>query len=705
MMTRSRIFTFFMVALLGGFVLSTSFDAWAAKENKDVDRNVINWAKQYGIAKGSGKSVTEAQKDFEQQLEKVQSQYNKAMLAVMSKCAEAGVKNVADRTEGCASHAGKSWDSFWKGDWENAKKELKASFDNCKSGYGSYLGFLEAPLKAGWSLAQKLLVPRCSYDYTYEISKVKELCENLNVLEHPDIKQAIAKVENGIAQQTQQAVDKLCRIEGKSGEIFQHCVEDSRKKQVCMDFRIDFAGNTIESLSGVTIGCEPLPFKVWQARSCVFCPLFEIIFNTIQSASTSAYVNLGKSLSTIVAIGLALWIALMVLQNVSAMTKQDALEFLTNLFKNSFKVVIAFFMLRNSGIVYNWIIGPFLEAGFEFGASFLNSTPDVIKNCTLKGAGASGVLPDYIYNYLLCFIQAVQNELGISAAIGDSMMCISRNAAGTDVTAASIKLFKMPDFSMMLQGALVWAISFILSISFAFYLIDATVQLGIFGVLLPFLILCWPFKITNEYFKKGVGIFMNSWFVFVFMGIVVNIVLQLIGQSLTGGKADLTTIEAAINGNNVQKLKDILSIGFSGFLVLIACCVFSIKLMMKVEELAGKFSGGGGLGLGIGAKIGGLAAQGATAGAKYAMGAAKGVASGVANAKVWETTDAKGNTVYRSLSDGASAVKNKIGNAIGRGFTKGTKATGRAIAKPFTAIANAIRNRDNADGPRNNPSE
>ena len=369
-------------------------------------------------------------------------------------------------------------------------------------------------------------------------------------------------------------------------------------------FEVNKGGSRISS-AGVTQGCEPLPLKLYEARSCLFCPLFDIILEAISDASKMAYAKLGRPLSTLVLMGLALWFAIKVLLQVSSMTKQDAMPFLTELFKGSFKVFIAFLLLRDAAVIYNLFLNPILKAGFDFGASFLQTNNgDIIKGCDaakefeLKNVG--GLISSDIYTNLLCYIESVQYELSKTQAIGSSLMCVSRNAAADDVAWMKNVL---PDFSMMVQGFFIWLIGFMLSISFAFYLIDATIQLGIFGVILPFLILCWPFKITNQYFKTGIGIFINSWFIYVFMGIVVNICMQLIGQGLTGGKGGFEKIEAAINGNYVSELQAILDIGFAGFLVLIACCLFAWNIMGKVEEIAGKFSGGG-LGLKIGNQIG-----------------------------------------------------------------------------------------------------
>ncbi len=482
----------------------------------------------------------------------------------------------------------------------------------------------------------------------------------------------------------------LVSIKDAKGELYAYQYKDAEGNIHEIPFIVNNEDATIKTIAGVTRGCVPLPFKLYEMKSCLFCPLFDVIYTAVQSASTASYNKIGRPLGNLAAIGLAIWIAFMVLKNVSALTVQKAPEFLNNLFQASLKVFIVYFMLVNSSIVYNIIVGPLLKAGFEFGVSFLDHNKNALTGCTaslktIKGGG--GVLPQYVYANLSCFIQAIQNELAVPQAIGSSLMCISRNAAKTNI---SVIANVMPDFSMMLQGAIIYVIAWILSIAFGFYLIDATVSLGIFGMMLPFIILCWPFKLTHGYFEKGISVFMNSFFVYVFMGLVTSISIELIGQGLTGGEGGFDAVEAAINGNEVKTLQSLLDIGFSGFLILLACCIFGVKLMMQVEQLADKFSGG--LSLGMGAKLGGLAYGAATKGGMATGGLAAGAVKGGASA-AWNAPITKSG---KSLKDfgkqGANFVKGKA-KAAGKATLKGTGHAARFLASPAINLYKAARGR------------
>lgn len=468
------------------------------------------------------------------------------------------------------------------------------------------------------------------------------------------------------AQQLDQKVEELNSMQTtiKAGQsLYKYTVMGKDKVGnpfILAEYYFIMEGDKFQSITGVTRGCVPLPAKLAESRSCIYCPLFKTIFNAAQSMSTKAYDKLAGPLANVMLIGFAIVIAFMVLKNVSSFTKQDAPKFVTELLVNMFKVLVAYYMLKNANIVYGYIVGPVLKAGFEFGSSLLFAKNDsYLAACdvskTLQGV-SNGVMPAYLYTNLDCFIKAVQAEVAVPQSVGSSLMCVARNAGKESIGPVRNVLW---DFGMMFQGFAIWVMGWIISLAFAFYLIDATIQLGIIGALMPFLIACWPFKATRNYTSKGWGIFMNTFFVYVFMGLVVSINVELLGQGLTGSKGGFDAIMKALNGNNVQELKELLDIGFAGFLVLVACCLFAFKLTGQASDLAGTMAGGGGPK--IGANIGGLAYGAATKGVqgtlKTGLGAAKAV------------SDKTGLT--NVVNKGRDWAKDKVWGAVGLGRRSG----------------------------------
>lgn len=467
------------------------------------------------------------------------------------------------------------------------------------------------------------------------------------------------------AQLLDQKVEELNSMQStiKAGQsLYKYTVmgkDKDGKPIILAEYYFIMEGDKFQSITGVTRGCVPLPAKLAESRSCIYCPLFKTIFNAAQSMSTKAYDKLAGPLANVMLIGFAIVIAFMVLKNVSSFTKQDAPKFVTELLVNMFKVLVAYYMLKNANIVYGYIVGPVLKAGFEFGSSLLFAENKYLAACdvskTLQNV-SNGVMPAYLYTNLDCFIRAVQAEVAIPQSVGSSLMCVARNAGKESIGPVRNVLW---DFGMMFQGFAIWVMGWIISLAFAFYLIDATIQLGIIGALMPFLIACWPFKATRNYTSKGWGIFMNTFFVYVFMGLVVSINVELLGQGLTGSKGGFDAIMKALNGNNVQELKELLDIGFAGFLVLVACCLFAFKLTGQASDLAGTMAGGGGPK--IGANIGGLAYGAATKGVqgtlKTGLGAAKAV------------SDKTGLT--NVVNKGRDWAKDKVWGAVGLGRRSG----------------------------------
>lgn len=467
------------------------------------------------------------------------------------------------------------------------------------------------------------------------------------------------------AQQLDQKVEELNSMQTtiKAGQsLYKYTVmgkDEDGNPIILAEYYFIMEGDKFQSITGVTRGCVPLPAKLAESRSCIYCPLFKTIFNAAQSMSTKAYDKLAGPLANVMLIGFAIVIAFMVLKNVSSFTKQDAPKFVTELLVNMFKVLVAYYMLKNANIVYGYIVGPVLKAGFEFGSSLLFAENKYLAACdvskTLQNV-SNGVMPAYLYTNLDCFIRAVQAEVAVPQSVGSSLMCVARNAGKESIGPVRNVLW---DFGMMFQGFAIWVMGWIISLAFAFYLIDATIQLGIIGALMPFLIACWPFKATRNYTSKGWGIFMNTFFVYVFMGLVVSINVELLGQGLTGSKGGFDAIMKALNGNNVQELKELLDIGFAGFLVLVACCLFAFKLTGQASDLAGTMAGGGGPK--IGANIGGLAYGAATKGVqgtlKTGLGAAKAV------------SDKTGLT--NVVNKGRDWAKDKVWGAVGLGRRSG----------------------------------
>lgn len=380
-----------------------------------------------------------------------------------------------------------------------------------------------------------------------------------------------------------------------------------------------YVNKDLTAVSGVMKGCIPMMVKFDQNKKCIFCPLFVVLFNTAQSMSMASYDKLAAGFAKLMLVGFALYIAFVSLKQVSAFTKQDGPKFVSETLVQSFKVLLAYLILTNVSFLYDNILSPMLYAGIEFGASFLFRSKPIVAagaemasssgvrnidfvSCTetsvIEGITvAKGYFQEALLAKIDCFIRAVQQEISLSQSLGSSLMCVARNG--------NAHWYGMWDLTMMMSGLIVWIFSWLICLAFAFYLIDAVVRLGIVGALMPFLIAAWPYKITRGYTSKGWAMFMNSFFTFVFLGMVVSINIELSSQALTGGEGGMEKIEALMNQDSINELNEVMSIGFTGLLFLILCCIFGFKLCAEAISLASSMADA--KGDNIGSKLGSLA--------------------------------------------------------------------------------------------------
>lgn len=437
--------------------------------------------------------------------------------------------------------------------------------------------------------------------------------------------------------------------------------------------------------AGAWKGCEALPVKLYKQKQCFFCPLFAVLYQAADDMAVKSFEKLGVAFKTLIALGLGLFIAFQTLIHVSSITKQDGPKFLSGLMKQSFKFLIAFLLLANSGQIYIHIVNPLLSAGISFGESMLFLTTDsstdpssVTVATTYYGAP--------LYRQLEGFITRVQREIAFMQAVGSSLLCIGGHKmigiGGFDFGTG---------FQMALQGILLAVFGFLLSLAFGFYLIDAVVQLGVVGALMPFLIACWPFKLTAQYTSKGANMLLNSFFIFVFIGLVVSVNLSLVDAALqnttpssqaeedknakimkkceTEGQSEtdfcknfeksnkarmggLRGIYNAINAQEPDRLKELTDISGMGFIILVICCIFGFKFCNQASSLAEKMASGGIKG--IGASIG-------TMGASAAVGVAKKTTAPIREA-AGNKLDDWGDKAFRGVVGAPGALYRKITN-------------------------------------------
>ena len=380
--------------------------------------------------------------------------------------------------------------------------------------------------------------------------------------------------------------------------------------------------------------------------ACPLCPVFEVVMKTNADIAHLAWEATAEPLSQTVGIFFLVLLALEVLKAIASVGGTKPSAIIKSVLVLCLKFGITLGLLSNSHYIYGLFISPITQGSLELGLAVAQSSGGT--TCapeTVSSISSQEISPE-LFNSVIGTVQCFSKDAATMPAIGMGLLCIQET------------------FSMLLSGLIILFFGIMIWLAFSFYLIDATVQLGMLCALVPLLIACWPFGMTKQYTAKGVKMLMNTFFTFAFAGVLIMLASSYVTAAVTGGGASSTgDLINAINNNDHKSMETLASIESISVITLISCCVFAMKMITHVSGLANQFSSGSGMS--YGAKLGGMATSAATGAAKWAGGKAK----KLAGAGLKAASDKTGLT---------AAAKKGMG-AVQRGWGKTWAGAGAAV--------------------------
>lgn len=381
----------------------------------------------------------------------------------------------------------------------------------------------------------------------------------------------------------------------------------------------------------------------------LMCALFNILIEIAKQVATKAWDTLARPLIPVVGVAAAIYVAIYTAKLVGTFGKQTATDYMTGekrgLLMLMFKTAVIIFLL-NGGKGPDWleglkdiagalgvdeaagvagivgenvgqknflirsIITPILSSGLEIGGALaLNGSMDFDFYSEVEGLleetlgihfrSPWGSLFEMVRGALKGFMAATYEPV----AIGEAMICN-----------ASMDKFWNWYYLMLLYGFILFTFGWLMSVVVGFYLVDILINLTFAAILLPVGVACAISDKTMTFTKNIWNVFINVFFNFIILGIVIGMTLQVVDLCLsrgdeanTGGAMSdfLMNKQQQIDANQIKDLAEFL--WSSGSLLLtIVCLSIMYGLIGQVGALAEKISGAGGIssaGSQTGAKI------------------------------------------------------------------------------------------------------
>ena len=340
--------------------------------------------------------------------------------------------------------------------------------------------------------------------------------------------------------------------------------------------------------------CESFTGIQQRLTACPLCGIFEAALNASARVAHVAWQSTAKPLSEVVIIFFLVLLAIESLKAVSATGGLKLGTYLRSVFTIGLKIAITVTLLSNSQYIYTLFISPVLRGGLDMGLAIASAGGNIQCDTNPGGFGviASSELDETLFNQVLSTVRCFGATAATLPAVGMGLIC---HSAPSGMWSGDF----LPDLHMFLSGLIMLAFGLMIWLALSFYLIDCTVQIGMLSALVPLLVACWPFDLTKQYTTKGVRMLMNTFFNFALMGTVLLVGTAIIAFAVSGdGSSSMQEILRAVNNNEADTLKKLASLDGIRVLMLLACCIFALKLIAKVSSLAHQFSQSSGTDIG-----------------------------------------------------------------------------------------------------------
>ncbi len=323
---------------------------------------------------------------------------------------------------------------------------------------------------------------------------------------------------------------------------------------------------------------------------CLFCKPFKIIFNTMSNMAQHAYDIFAKYVVLAVAVGFAIWLAIIVLKTVSTFNKAEPRILIKTMLGQAFRVLFVVLLLQGPlQQILDFTVNPVFETGLrlaELSSGYVGLEGAASCNLGEDAVAEGGAVSSAFGNGVLCTVKKVQEQIMKIVAIGRVCHCL----AWENTTWALI-----PNFAYLLSAFIFMIAGFLLMVIYPFLLIDSLLKLTIVIALLPLALGAFAFKMN--YLKKIWETFLNAMFTFIFLSIIISIIAHI---------ADKYAGEILTSEVLSYRIASVLWFT-SGGIKLAFVCLLGWVVLGEMKPFASKF--GGGINLDIGAQVGGNVAD------------------------------------------------------------------------------------------------
>lgn len=337
-------------------------------------------------------------------------------------------------------------------------------------------------------------------------------------------------------------------------------------------------------------------------RQCWQEGLLRSFYSNIGAQTSNVYKALtSENVYATMMLIFSIWMALQILRHVSTTTPESLGEFWTKILQKGFLCIVCGMLASSTDqIVYaiNNFVFPIFITLLEFASNIMDILSKANPDSNLSGVQIipdSGEKKDIICETYTHFMSSctISNAASVKFDVAggmpqgplDLMACMAcsisdRLSIGYIL---AYKLFRVATILSVLVGIIIIVTFTIAKFSFVLYLVDSIFRLNMMMIIMPFLILFFPFTQTRKWTATGFKFIINSSAILLCLALLVSMSVVAMEEILLDHNL----------GFNFAEPKEYYNFGvvpmamiFLGFLM--------VKISGMAVELAGKVVGGGG---------------------------------------------------------------------------------------------------------------
>lgn len=332
-------------------------------------------------------------------------------------------------------------------------------------------------------------------------------------------------------------------------------------------------------------------------------------YKTLSDQTMTVFNNLTKeNMVGVMALAFSIWLAFQVLRHVGSPAPESPGEFWTKVLQKGFLCALCAILVSSTDMLYyclNNFVFPIYISLLEFASEIMKQmaadpayAPDAIK---IEGSGLnSDASTDYICEVFQneayksgCTINATTLRQQMSSnsfpdAPRDLMSCMAcavsdRLSVGYNV---AMRVLNIGTLTSFISGGFLLVCFTITKLGFIFYLVDSIFRLNIVILLLPFLIMFYPFEQTRKWSVTGFKVILNSAAIMLCLAVLISMTI-LAMQKMLIDPDDLALDTGFADKDSYTQFGMVaLSFIFMGFAV--------IKITGIAVSLSDRLVGGGG---------------------------------------------------------------------------------------------------------------